>query len=136
MTDVANDVVHKEPSALEKLKAAKALQGKDATGNAELANAQRDGGQPGSGQPNDPASDGATGVAETTETKDLNIGQGENANGAVDAKSQADYSEAGLELGGVRKILREEGKAPEKIEHDVVQQGGGGTIKASGDFIR
>jgi hypothetical protein len=65
--------------------------------------------------------------------RNANIGQGPNANGAADAERQV-LAEGSHELGGVKKITREELVVDPKSlqpEH-VVQQGGGGVVTPQG----
>lgn len=83
-----------------------------------------------------PTADPAT-TADSTEKKDLNLGQGENANGEQDAKdAQPDFSAASVPTQGGTKILREEGAPPHVERGHVVQQGGGGVVAPSGDALR
>lgn len=70
-------------------------------------------------------------VVETTESKGINIGQGENANGEAQAK--VDFSEASFSTQGGTKITREAGdeNTGKPAAVDVVQQGGGGVVNAA-----
>jgi hypothetical protein len=75
-------------------------------------------------------------TGDTADNTPISMGQGPNANGEEDSKRQV-HAKSEHTLGGVTKVLREElvvdpSKAP--VEH-VVQQGGGGVVKASGEPI-
>ncbi len=71
-----------------------------------------------------------TSIPETTDSKSINIGQGENANGEQDAKEK--FDEGSFKSHGHKKVTREEGDSDtgKPSPADVVQQGGGGAVDA------
>ena len=74
-------------------------------------------------------------VPDTTETKSFNAGQGENANGEQESKEQ--FEAGSFTTQGHTKITREAGDSDtgKPSPTDVVQQGGGGAVDASGEPV-